>query len=233
MSPILRFGLLLLALLLATPIPAQAAPEDEPSIEQEVLRQMEAILRLMRENEDALLGLSTGEGGRAEGVEVEPPPAEGVDGAPTAAEILRKIAELLEDQRSTSARIPDAIQELLKMIPQTSGQGGSAEPQDGSSETPRPEPREGTRPEDQTGDPEAADGDSPRDPRRPEDRPGETRPDTPPSSEEVQRLEAQGWFARLPPTLRDAFVRGDFERIPAEYRGVLERVRRWLLRYGD
>ena len=39
---------------------------------------------------------------------------------------------------------------------------------------------------------------------------------------------APAWVVSLPPQWRDAYVRGDFEKIPAEYRELIERYLLWL-----
>lgn len=103
-----RVCALAVALLALSPCAARAEEEmDETS--RKVMEQMEKIIRLMRENEQALLTVSAGGQARPRPVEVEPP-------AP--AEAAPSLEELVRGQRQTSERIPRELEELVRMVPQ-------------------------------------------------------------------------------------------------------------------
>ncbi len=164
-------------------------------------------------------------------------------------EVVRKLEDLLKSQRSTSSQIPGEIQELLRMIPEggqgqgqgKQGQGQGSKP-DGSRESGRnprsAQPRDGTRkvdeqqegseqqgdPKNQNGDPENG-ADSPRDPnQRTEGQPDQ--PDDPKKDKRDEEFEI--WKAQLPPEYRDFVAGGQVDKIPEEYRGLVERYLRWL-----
>lgn len=134
-----------LGLLLATGLgvlctPARAEGEEEMDpVSAEVKAQMEKIIELMRENERALLEISTG--GKAApkqvDVDVTPPPSDaggssgqasgsegsegsqGGESAPERArEAVRALDEVIRTQRQTGAKIPGELEELVRMVPQ-------------------------------------------------------------------------------------------------------------------
>ena len=79
-----------------------------------------------------------------------------------------------------------------------------SEPKDGEQET------GGKSPED------PADRPNPSDQAEPD--PGDPR-----------RPNVPAWITSLPPQVRDALVRGDFERVPPEYRERVQEFIRWML----
>ena len=119
--------------------PASRAEEEAGGdLKEKIRKQMEKIRELMKENEDALLDLSTGGKSKPKSVEVEvptPPPggsssgssssgSEGSSGesgtsggSKSGEEIRRKIDELIASQRGTSKAIPNELERLVKMIP--------------------------------------------------------------------------------------------------------------------
>jgi len=144
------FALLPLLLLLALLAPAARAEdggEGGNDLEAQIKAKFERILKLMRENEDALLRLSAGKDGQPRSVDVEvPPPSEGAagsgsgekgaggekgaagekggsgaSGAKEAGEgaeaIRREMKRLLEGMTQGAGTIPDEIKELVQMIP--------------------------------------------------------------------------------------------------------------------
>jgi hypothetical protein len=114
---------------LATP----ASAEDQDAIREKIKQQMEKIIRLMRENETALLVASTGGKADPKGPEVVVPPAEeagaegtgtpsggeraGTDPGARGEEVRRRIERLLEGQGRRATSIPKEIEDLVKMIP--------------------------------------------------------------------------------------------------------------------
>jgi hypothetical protein len=129
-----------LALLLAGGAVALPAPlaraEDGPGgekpaedLEAQIKAQMEKVVRLMRENEKALLEASVLGGRRPEGVDVKPPPG-GTQGAgsaqpppaggtppPQGEDARRKIEEVLRATQQRGGTIPGELENLVKMIP--------------------------------------------------------------------------------------------------------------------
>ncbi|MDJ0522218.1 MAG: hypothetical protein QNJ90_09110 [Planctomycetota bacterium] len=128
-----RITLLLLPLLLvALAVPAWAEDEEPSSndLKERIRKKMEGILELMRENEKALLKLSTGTAAKTKKVDVEVPDspkgksggAAGSDGnsgttGAKGGEIGRKLDELIEGQRKSGGKIPDELKQLVEMIP--------------------------------------------------------------------------------------------------------------------
>ncbi len=171
----------------------------------------------------------------------------GTGASRTGAEVVRKLEELLKSQRSTSSQIPGEIEELLKMIPEGGpGQGGQGQGQgekpDGSREesgrSPRSaQPRDGTRKVDeqqmgeQQGEQQNQDGDpkngsdSPRDPNQRND----AQPDDPDDPKQDKRDDdIEAWKTQLPPEYREFVAGGQVDKIPEEYRGLVQRYLRWL-----
>ncbi|MHC5011663.1 MAG: hypothetical protein ACYTG6_12075 [Planctomycetota bacterium] len=118
---------LLAAFAVAGFVPGAAAEDEEEQddISAQVKAQMEKIIRLMQENEGALLKLSTGEAARPVAPEVPVPPGQegssdaGSEGPPprTGEEISRRLEEMIRGQRSTAGQIPGELEELVRMIP--------------------------------------------------------------------------------------------------------------------
>jgi hypothetical protein len=144
-------GLLLLTTsALARPVAAEeGAPDGDTRAK--IKKKMEEILGLMRENEEALLALSTGGDARTRRVDVEvpegdEPPPRGAAGA-QGGEAEERLRELIGGSRRRGEQIPEALGELVRMIPPRQG-GGQGRPDDGpppGSDAPREsgEPREG------------------------------------------------------------------------------------------
>ena len=107
--------------------------EKAEDVEAEIKAQMDKILRLMRENEKALLEASVAGGGRPQGVEVQPPPGSSESAAmaepPPAGtpppgtppqggeEVRRRIEELVRSTQQQGGTIPGELENLVKMIP--------------------------------------------------------------------------------------------------------------------
>ncbi len=118
--------------------PRVAVAEDGPdpsgaqSDEEKIKAQMEKILRLMRDNEKALLDASNRGGKKPPGVDVVPPeaPPAMAGGGPEAAkppeggtppekgsDVRRAIDELIKLTSEKGGSIPKELEELVKMIP--------------------------------------------------------------------------------------------------------------------
>ena len=171
----------------------------------------------------------------------------GTGASGTGAEVVRKLEELLKSQQSTSSQIPGEIEALLRMIPEGGpGQGGQGQGQgekpDGSREesgrSPRSaQPRDGTRkvdeqqmgeqegdPQNQNGDPKNG-ADSPRDPNQR----NEGQPDNPDDPKQDKRDDdIKAWETQLPPEYREFVAGGQVDKIPEQYRGLVERYLKWL-----
>ncbi|MDJ0975501.1 MAG: hypothetical protein QNJ98_13640 [Planctomycetota bacterium] len=115
------------ALLAAFAFSSPALAEDEPQpndIRDKVKAQMEKILELMKQNQDALLALSANRKAEPKPVDagIELPP-EGKAKQPEAsaakkgAEAAKEIEKLLRTTASEGRRIPGEIKKLLEMIP--------------------------------------------------------------------------------------------------------------------
>ena len=89
----------------------------------------------------------------------------------------------------------------------------------------RKELSEGQKPTEGSEKEEGRDPKQPRDPKsemsgKPEDEAGESG---------SQKNALPAWAVSLPPQLRDAVIRGDFEMVPVEYRELVQRYHQWLL----
>jgi hypothetical protein len=239
------------AALLLSARPAPAQPEEGGPAEDllaRVVRQMEKVLELMRENEAALLAVSTRGGEAPRPVEVKPPEGDGrpSGAAPTAEDpaaraeaIRRRMDELLRGQEGTARRIPAELEELVRMIPLCSGncESDAAQEPGAGRESPsgqdaEQEARDARRPE----QPDRPEGDAPearpeqgrKEPNDPASR-GESAPEDPAAGGTTPRgSELPPWAPLLPPEIRDSWSRGEFERIPPAYREIIERYTRRL-----
>lgn len=68
--------------------------------------------------------------------------------------------------------------------------------------------------------------DEPKEPRDPNDRTNAKK--DPPGAGDSRQNDVPPWMVSLPPQLRDAWVRGDFEKVPPEYKELIERYLIWL-----
>ncbi len=127
--------------------PATARAEEGPELDEaskKVMEQMERVLELMRQNEEALIQISAGARDKPRRVEVEipdVPPADGAsgngDGNSSAGEggqgsqgagggstteggreVARALEEIIRGQRSASGQIPGELEELVRLVPQ-------------------------------------------------------------------------------------------------------------------
>jgi hypothetical protein len=215
---------------------ADDGPEGAESIEQKIKAQLEKIVRLMKENEQALLEASRGSGKKPEGPEVKPPEAppamEGApppEGTPPPAErgedIRKRIEELLKTTQEKGGAIPKEIEELIKMIPKKSGN-----PQD--QPDPNPEKNQDGEARKRNEKP-PEDGKEPKDPNKPEDpakKPYETSESKPPEGDkgDPARNDLPPWIVGLPPETQRKIMNGDTKDVPPEYRSLVERYLKWL-----
>jgi hypothetical protein len=133
-----------------------------------------------------------------------------------------EIDKLLKGSQKTGEEIVGKINEILENLPQQGG-GGSGQPM------PKPEDEGQKKPQDgqQVGD---------RDPKnsrqgepkgghqpKPEDRKEEaTKPPPEEAKEKVPVDRSQEWLARLPDQVREDLLNRRFDRIPEEYRRLIE-----------
>ncbi len=242
-------------------VPTRSVRADDPPPEggdpqAKVEAKMKEIVRLMRENGQAILEASKGGTSKPKGVTVEPPPAppggvappggtppppdgtsggmeggapggtsDGPNGSGPGGEIRRRMEEIVEQASKTSASIPRAIEELIRMIPKK-----KSGPPSGGSGQPGSDPR-GQR------DPNKPGGDEPKTGEKDEPKPSERDPksrdgDKPPADAERDRPkddDTPAWAAELPPEVRRSAVNADLEKVPPEYREKLIRYQKWLL----
>ena len=236
--------------LFATPRSVRAADEGEEgakSIEEKLKAQMEKVLRLMRENQKALLEAARGTGKQPGPVDVPIPDGAGgmggqggdggmVGGRPPEGgtpppggrgdEIRKRMEEILKTTEQSGGAIPKELEELVRMIPRQSGSGqGGPPPPPGS---PR-KPGEGPKPEDdkdkegEKKDPQ----DGSKDDKKPEDQRGN---DKPPEGETGPKRndEAPPWLLELPEEQRRIITGGSIEKVPERYRALVERYQKWL-----
>ena len=123
----------------AVAFPRAAWAEDEGAqpddVQARVKKKLEKVLKLMRDNEAALLKLSTGQAAVPKKVDIEPPPqndggsaGEGSKGAGSSSggasggglsgeEISKKLDEMIKGQRGAGGTIPDELKQVVQMIP--------------------------------------------------------------------------------------------------------------------
>ncbi len=248
---VLTAGVLVLAL--ATPAFAADEGSAQDELKAKIKKKMEEIRRLMAENEKALLELSTGSDGKPRRVDVDVPDQPGgasqggsdksgasgsddgadkgsASGAPSGEDIARRLRELIQGQRGQGQRIPQEIEQLLKMIPSSQGQGQGPPQQD------KPKPGEDKQPQSlrdarkqldeqqQNQKPERGDESNPanQDKMR-------ARPEDPEKAKDTARKDdVPAWFTALPPEIRDALAGGQAEKIPAKYRDLITRYNLYL-----
>ena len=114
-------ALLLGALAVATP--AWAGPQADPEgggaddIEAQIKAQMDKIIRLMEQNEEALLELSASQKAEPKAVDVKvPDPNEGSSSS-AGQSAAEKLEKLVRQQRQSGGTIPGELEELVRMVP--------------------------------------------------------------------------------------------------------------------
>ena len=219
------------ALLFASP--SVYAEDESEGLEARLRKQMEKILELMRQNEEALLKLSTGTKAEPKAVKIDPP-TPSPSGSPSSSggsggsEIRRKLDELMKSRRRGSRQIPGELEKLVRMIPRRPGQGqGPPQPgQQPQGEGQKPETRDAQRRErKRTGQDEPAGGE--RSPRDPNDRMESERKREAEAQEPQPKGEAP-WKVWLPAEVRDAAESGPLDKIPEKYRETVRRYLMWL-----
>ncbi len=144
------------------------------------------------------------------------------------ADAARSMEDLIRESRKTSGEIPREMEQLVRMVPY-SRSGSSPDPQDPSAE-PKPDPRDIRKSMDDKPDaggekkPEDGRPDHPRDPK---DR-DPAQPKPPGSGEPPPKDDRPVWDPKLPPQIRDAYVRGAMEKIPPEYQELIKEYLQWL-----
>ena len=116
--------LLIVGVLLAAPA-AFAGDEEPQKLEDKIKQKLERILELMRENEKALLKLSTGAAAETRRVDVPVPDGqEGSasagsesDGAQDGKKAAKELERLMKSSREAGGKIPDELKQLVEMIP--------------------------------------------------------------------------------------------------------------------
>ena len=241
--PRIFFGAALLCAALALAVPSGRAfadgegEESGESIEQKIKAQIEKIIKLMRENEKALLEASRGSGKKPDGVEVKPPDVPGMESPPppdgTAPplrgdDVRKRLDELLKTSQGSGASIPKELEELVKMIPTRSGQGqGQNQPDPNPGESGSTKPRDGNRQD------KPEDGKDPKGAQKPESpakKPGDKTAGKPPDGEKSDPLhdDAPPWLVNLPEEYRSMITSGDTEHVPQRYRHLVEAYAKWL-----
>lgn len=234
--------------------PSRPARADEPppeggDVQAKIEAKMKEILRLMRENGQAILEASKGGTEKPKGVTVTPPepprsdgatpppdgPSGGMDGGmaggstgtePGAGgEIRRRMEEIVEQANKTGAAIPRELEELVRMIPKKKSGPPSDGPPPPDSESRKP----GDKPNPGDGDPKKKDG---KDDPKPGERDPKNRGDKPPPDGENGRPredDTPPWIAELPAEVRRSVLNADPAKVPPEYRDLLIRYQKWLL----
>ncbi len=136
--------------------------------------------------------------------------------------------------------IPGELQKLIRMIPEGQGQGKGQPKDDGKGKGDKPEDakeREAQkRLEEQERQEKQGQKKDPKDgaerPRDPKDRGEGKRDPDKPEQNDPQDDGKDAWAAALPPQIRDAVQNGDFNKIPAKYRSLVERYLKWLSKNG-
>jgi hypothetical protein len=221
--------------------------EEGPEVLEAKLReQMDKILKLMRENEQAILAASAGSGKKPVGPEVEtpdapesskppprnaPPKADGSGGGETPGskgdDIKKRMEELIRATQEQGGSIPKELEELVKMIPTMGGGGGGGGGSDpsGMGNSPQkrdlPDPDDPQSKKDKDGNPKS--GDKERD--KPD---GSGKPPSKSETGEPPHNDDPLWQTDLPEELRKAILSGKVEDAPARLRPLLERYLKWL-----
>jgi len=228
--------------------PPVARAESQEELARKLKEQMQKIVELMKENEEALLEASTGArarahpvdvkvpdlppaGGHAKGGDATSPGAQGkAKGKAKGKDAARSLEELIRNQRRTAGQIPRGLEELVQMVPRrASGQGGQGSP---DAKQPKPKPRDIRKKLDETSGKQKPKDGQDKKPRRPRD-PNQRSKDQPSAKTgkgEDRKDGTPSWVVALPPQWRDAYVRGDFEKIPPQYRDLIEKYLIWLQR---
>ena len=105
-----------------------AGNDLKKDLKKKIRAKMEKILKLMRDNEAALLKLSTGTAAKTRTVEVEVPEgqpeggkagegAAGTKSGPSGEGAVQEIEKLLESVSKQGGSIPDELKQLVEMIP--------------------------------------------------------------------------------------------------------------------
>ncbi|MCC7139655.1 MAG: hypothetical protein IT460_14625 [Planctomycetes bacterium] len=212
------------------------------ALEQEIRAQMEKVLTLMRENQQAILKAAHGGGGKSSSVDVtvppapesgakapptamgEPPPAGGSSGGGAGDDARKTMEELIRATSEAGGIIPGEIESLIKLIPVSGGGGGGGggeDPQNSPQRRDLPDPDDAqSKKKDPSGDP--------KDPQKRPDKPdGSTKPPEG-GTGDPSRSSEPAWFAELPAEYRRAIVTGQADALPPRYRPLIERFRRWL-----
>lgn len=109
------------AFCLAPAAVAEDGPEQGEDLKAKIKKQMAEILELMKQNEQALLELSTGGDASTRRIDVPVPEGEKAEGAaagaPDGGKIRKKLEELVKKQRGSSGKIPAELKRLVEMIP--------------------------------------------------------------------------------------------------------------------
>ena len=122
-----------LALALAPLARAEDGEGQSQDLKKRIQQKMEKILELMKKNEEALLKLSTGQKGKPQRVDIDPPEqpqgSEGTSGGDASGgtaggaggtagsegeDAVRKLEEIV---RAQGGAIPDELKQLVEMIP--------------------------------------------------------------------------------------------------------------------
>ena len=131
-----RLALILLPVLvfvLAAPAWAEGEEGGGSDLKAQIKKKMEGILELMKQNEAALLKLSSGQSAKPRKVDLDVPDPQSPDQPPSGAagsegtsgssgsakgnEIGKKLDELIRGQRESGQKIPDELKQLVEMIP--------------------------------------------------------------------------------------------------------------------
>ena len=77
-------------------------------------------------------------------------------------------------------------------------------------------------------EPQNGEEESPKKPRDPQDKPDGQKDPPEGETDDPQPNRGDIWEVDLPPHIRDAFIRGDFESLPEQYRALVPRYLKWL-----
>jgi hypothetical protein len=254
LSLVALLGLLSGLLLAAAPARAE---DDDATVRKKIQEQIQKILRLMKENETALLRVSTGASGEPTKPKIDlpaegQPPTEGQpqgtvppdertpeekarDDEARRAELVRRIKSLLQGQREASREIPDELAQLVRLIPRRESNDPQDQPPQGQQ--PRPEDQEARDARKRLEESQKQQSEKPeqggKDPQSPRDPNDPTRSDPNESPGGASGSPTAPWLTALPAEIRDAFANGDFGSVPAPYRDLVRRYLTWLNRQAS
>jgi len=190
--------------LLALPVMAQEV-EEEYDMEAAVKK----VAELLKQSEKLLV--ETAKGGSAG------------EAATAGAEAKKAIEELLEQSRQSGQDAADKMTEILENAPQCQG-GGQGQEEQKPSEQDKQQAKDSQEEVDKRDPKNSADRNEPNSGEKSESEPESTAKKPPESAKDKPAAPNpdEDWMATLPEKIRQAVKNGEWDRIPARYRELIQ-----------